>query len=121
MAMLRRLRPLRRLHSRLYREGGFTLTELLICMTLVGTILFGLTEGIMIAFRTLSASSDSYAESADTSLAARYFAADAASTFLAPQAPGGPAVAFSGTPTCTDPAPTGAVQLQVEFAWTDSK
>ncbi|TNC29575.1 PulJ/GspJ family protein [Amycolatopsis alkalitolerans] len=104
------------------RDGGFTLVELLLAITILGIITVPLTQVVLVFLRTSDQTAARLTESTDAQLSAAYFARDVASVGV--RASASPYATQPSIDTTGDagwPYPCGASGTTpvVRFAWDD--
>ena len=92
------------------RQGGFTLTELLIAIVIAGVIVGALGNALLVNLRVVDATNTRFSNSNDIQIASNYFSTDVASAST---------ITTSGAPTCVDPTPVGTPHLVLGLSWTD--
>ena len=82
-------------------EGGFTLVELLITVTIEAFVLTALASALIVTFKGTSSVNQSFVRTSDARIAAHYVLSDARNS-------SGPETSL-GASTCTDVTPAGTV------------
>src|SRR6478609_5934174 len=93
-------------------EGGFTLAELLVALTIQGLIMGALAMAFIGIMRGTSQVNQSLDKTSDARLAAQYIVSDARNS-------SGPEISLSDTASCPDPSPpvAGTASPVVRFNW----